>query len=167
MSRFDELCAGYREVSRRYHDYRAGCFSLVDELLRGFREYLDAPEDVVSLFAKHGHLAGRKVDGPITALELRDDTFFHFGLVLDLYDEADYFPHHHVAFDLRLKRVQDRFLLHVDDGPAIEVPVEDSARRRTALELAYARLQTSVLDRYASTLEDFFDRGQANRRFGF
>src|SRR5712672_2867541 len=98
MTKFEELCAAYSSVRREYGAYRHECMQFVGAMVAGLREYLGAPEGFVTLFAKGGSYAGRKVDGPAAAMHLADDTFWHFGVALDIYEDEGQMPLHCVGF---------------------------------------------------------------------
>jgi len=167
MSRFDDLCAAYRTVLDQFVDYRENCFRLVNELQGGLTVYLGAPDDVVGLFARHGQLAGRKVDGPLSALELRADTFWHFGLVIDIYQEEGCFPYHNVGFDMRLKLAHGQFLLQLDEQPIFEIPDGPAADRVAGLTRVFESIEATIQSRYEKAFENFFEEGDATARFGF
>jgi hypothetical protein len=163
MTKFEDLCNAYTNVRREYNSDRLECMQLVGELLAGLREYLGAPEGFVSLFAKGGSFAGRKVDGPAAAMHLDDDTFWHFGVAIDLFEEEGQFPMHCVGFDMRLKKLGHKFILHVEGGPPFELTRDNPDRLLPLYEFIYQ----FVKSRYENSLNEFFVKGDATRRFGF
>ncbi len=167
MSRFEILCADYRQIQAQFVEYREACFTLANELTSGLAAYLEAPEDVVSLFARHGQFAGKKVAGPIAAFELRDDAYWHFGLVIDVYQEEGLFPYHNVGFDLKLKKLPERFLLHINDAAPMEIPADDRAARIAGLTRVFEHLYANIRTRYAAAFAGCFTHGDPTARFGF
>ena len=163
MTRFNELCSAYAEVNRQYGVYRTECMAFVGQLVTGLRQYLEAPDGFVSLYAKQGSFAGRKVDGPTAAMHLADDTFWHFGIALDLYEESGQLPYHCVGFDFRLKRVGNKFMLHVDSGPVFELTKENP----DGFGPVYEYLFQFVKNRYQDSFSEFVLKGDSTRRFGF
>jgi hypothetical protein len=163
MSKFEELCSAYSGVKREYDTYRHECMAIVGTLLTGLREYLEAPEGFVSLYAKGGGMAGRKVDGPSAAMHMADDTFWHFGIAIDLYEETNQMPMHCVGFDMRLKKVGHKFILHVEGGPPFELS-KDNPDRMAAL---YDFIFQFIKGRYECSFAEFVLKGDASRRFGF
>ena len=163
MSKFEELCAAYSDVKRQYESNRRECMTLVAALWTGLQEYLGAPEGHVSLYARGGAWSGRKVDGPAAAMHLADDTFWHFGLALDLYEETGQMPFHTVGFEMRLKKVGAKFILQVEQGPQLEIAGDGSERFSAVFEYIYRY----VKGRYQDSFNDFVLKGDATRRFGF
>lgn len=163
MTRFEQLCSAYSGVKREYESYRSECLQFAALLLDGLREYLESPEGFVSLYAKSGALAGRKVDGPAAALHMGDDTFWHFGIAIDLYEESNQFPMHCVGFDMRLKKVGHKFILHVEGGPPFELSKENPDRLMPLYEFIFQYTK----GRYENSFNEFVIKGDATRRFGF
>jgi hypothetical protein len=163
MNKFEELCAAYGEVKRQYETYRHECMALVGALWTGLQEYLGAPEGHVSLYARSGPWSGRKVDGPSAAMNLADDTFWHFGLALDLYEETGQMPFHTVGFEMRLKKVGQKFILQVEQGPQLEIAGDGPDRFVPVFDYLYR----FVKGRYQDAFSDFVLKGDATRRFGF
>ena len=167
MSRFDDLCASYRQIQQQFVEYREACFTLANELTGGLAAYLEAPEDVVALFARHGQFAGKKVAGPAAAFELGADTYWHFGLVIDVYQEEGLFPYHNVGFDLKLKKLPEKFLLHINNAPAFEIAAVDRRARVAGLTGVFEHLHADIRTRYAAAFAGFFTEGDPAARFGF
>ncbi len=163
MSKFEELCEAYRAVNAEYFSYRNDCMELIGQLAIGLREYLDAPEGAVNLFAKGGAYAGRKVDGPLAAMHLADDTFWHFGVAIDIHQEEGMIPIHCVGFDMRLKQIGRKFILHVEGGPPFEVSQENPE----SIAQVYEFIFQFIKSRYETTFREFVIEGDATRRFGF
>jgi hypothetical protein len=163
MSKFEELCSAYSEVKREYNTYHHECMAFVGMLVDGLREYLDAPEGDVTLYAKSGSYMGRKVDGPAAAMHLDDDTFWHFGVAIDLYEETNQMPMHCVGFDMRLKKVGHKFMLHVEGGPPFELSKENPDR----LVPVYDFMFQFIKARYENSFSEFLLKGDPSRRFGF
>lgn len=162
MSKYDELCDALGAVRGEYYQYRQECFLFVGQFVAGLAEYLGAPEGSVSLYARQGSFAGRKVDGPAAAMHLGDDTFWHFGIALDLNEKEGGLTYHTVGFDLRLKKQGDQFLLYVDNGPQLTLPATNGAGDPAVFESMFKFLQ----GRYRSSFQEFL-AGDASRRFGF
>jgi hypothetical protein len=163
MSKFEELCAAYSGVKREYDTYRHECMAFVGTLIAGLRDYLDAPEGFVNLYAKGGSFAGRKVDGPAAAMHIGDDTFWHFGVAIDLFEESNQFPMHSVGFDMRLKKVGHKFILHVEGGPPFELTKDNPDRLLPLYEFLFQFIKS----RYENSFTEFVVKGDASRRFGF
>ena len=163
MSKFNELCAAYGDVKRQYDDYRKECMLVVGAMVAGLREYLEAPDGYVSLYCKHGAWAGRKVDAPIAAMHLGDDTFWHFGISMDLFEQSGQLPFHTVGFDIKLKKVGHKYIVQCEEGPVFEVTRDSPDGFRPLYDFIYHFAKK----RYHDSFSDFILKGDASRRFGF
>jgi hypothetical protein len=163
MTKFEELCAAYGQLKQQYEANRRECMAAVGALWNGLREYLGAPEGMVSLYARSGSWAGRKVDGPASAMNLADDTFWHFGVALDINEETGQMPFHTIGFELRLKKIGAKFILQVEQGPQFELAGEGPERFLPLFDYIFQ----FVKGRYQNAFSDFLLKGDPTRRFGF
>lgn len=165
MSRYETLCAALRDLREKYAQHRGDCFALTGQLVAGLREFLGVDEDIVAFYATQGSWAGKKVDGPAAALHLGDDTFWHFGVAIDVFEEADQMPCHAVGFELRLKRLPDHFLVALmPEGPQFQI---SAAAPENDLRALYEHLYQHVLKRYGEAYRGYFVEGEPGKRFGF
>lgn len=163
MSKFEELCAALSAVREEYSAYRQQCMAFIGQLKQGLAEYLDAPEGSIAFFAVEGSFAGRRVDGPAASMHLGDDTYWHFGIVLDLFEEEGLMPYHNVGFRFRLKEVAGIYVLHVEDSQQFEIPVDDPSRAKAVYDFIFQHLK----NRYRNAFHNFLLKGDISQRFGF
>lgn len=133
---------------------------MAGEMVQGLREFLDAPEGFVSFYATEGTFAGRKVDGPSAAMHLADDTFWHFGLAIDLFEEDGQMPYHSIGFQLKLRHTGSAYELFIDDSPMFEIRQPEDFRP------VYEHFFEFLKQRYRTSFDEFL-RGAGHRRFGF
>lgn len=165
MSRYETLCAALRDLRGKLSLHRTDCYALTGELVAGLREFLGVDEDLVSLYATQGSWAGKKVDGPAAALHLGDDTFWHFGVAIDVFEEDDQMPCHTVGTELRLKRLPDHYLVALmPDGPQFQIAAAAPEQDFPAL---YEHVYQQVLRRYGEAYRGYFIEGEPGKRFGF
>ncbi len=163
MTKFEELCAAYGNMKQQYHANRRECMEFAGALWTGLREYLGAPEGMISLYARSGPWSGRKVDGPSAAMNLADDTFWHFGVALDIFEETGQMPFHTIGFELKLKKLGGKFTLVVEQGPQFELSGEGPDRFLPFFDYIYQFVKA----RYQNAFSDFLLKGDPTRRFGF
>lgn len=165
MSRYETLCAALRDLRERYNHNRTDCYELGGRLIAELREYLGAEEDAVSFYATLGSWSGKKVDGPSAAMNLGDDTFWHFGIAIDVVEEEDQMPCHTVGFEFRLKKLPEHYLLAiVPDGPQFTV---SGASPQMDIEAVCEHLYQFALRRYGEAYQGYFGAGDPAKRFGF
>jgi hypothetical protein len=165
MSRYETLCAALRDLREKYAQHRLDCYALTAQMVDGLREFLGVDEDLVSFFATQGSWQGKKVDGPAGALNLGDDTFWHFGVSIDVMEEVDQMPCHTIGFEFRLKRLPEHYLLAIiPDGPQFQV---SAAAPEADLRAVYEHLYQHSLKRYGEAYRGYFVEGEPAKRFGF
>jgi len=167
-SRFDQLCHALKEVRTQFNNHRTECLHVAARLRDGLSQYLEAPEGHVSLYANRGDFAGRKMDGPAAAMKLENDTFWHFGIVVDLYEEPGVLPYCCVAFDVRMKKTGRGFELFVDTGEEYQVTLDAAAAEDAGqLQSLFDHLFKFIVGRLDGAFEAFNTHGDSSRRFGF
>jgi hypothetical protein len=165
MSRYETLCAALRDLREKFMAHRVDCYAFAGQLVDGFREYLGVDEDAVAFFATQGSWQGKKVDGPAAALNLGDDTFWHFGVAIDVVEEIGEMPCHTVGFEFRLKRLPEHYLLAVmPDGPQFQLSASHPERDAQGV---YEHIYQTTLKRYGEAYRGYFVEGEPGKRFGF
>lgn len=165
MSRYETLCAALRDLREKFVAHRLDCYTFAGRLIEGLREYLAADEDAVAFYATQGTWQGKKVDGPAAALNLGDDTFWHFGVAIDVVEEAGQMPCHTVGFEFRLKRLPEHFLLAlIPEGPQFQLAANDPD---ADLRGVFEHLYQTTLKRYGEAYRGYFVAGEPAKRFGF
>ncbi len=162
MERYQQLCSALAEVRGEYQRYRLEAYEVAGQFLAGMREFLGAPDGTVNLFAKFGSFAGRKVDGPASALHLADDAYWRFGIAIDVCEEQTQLAYHTVGFDVRLKKIEGQFVVGIDEGPDQPLTIGDTQ----AMLRIFQQMFEFLKGRYLSSFSEFL-AGNANRRFGF
>jgi hypothetical protein len=162
-SRFDLLCAALGRVHDQYSEYRQTCSLFVGMFRERLEQYLGAPAGTVALYPREGSFAGRKVDGPASAMNLANDTWWHFGVVIDVYASADSMPGHDVGFNMRLKKIGSQYHLQMEDQPAVVIEEGDDKH----LERVFDQMFQFLKGRYETTFQEFLETGDPMRRFGF
>ncbi len=162
MEKYEELCSALADVRGEYQRYRLEAYELAGQFLSGLREFLGAPDGTVNLFAKFGSFAGRKVDGPASALHLADDAYWRFGVAIDVCEERTQLAYHTVGFDVRLKKIDGQYVIGIDDGPDQPLAMGDQAD----LQIIYQQMFEFLKGRYRNSFREFL-AGDATRRFGF
>jgi len=162
MTRFLQLCEAFGYSKRQFDEYKVNVSLLVGEFLQGFRAYLQAPEGMVNLMATKGYLNGRKMPGPTGALFLDNDTYWHFGVVVDLYKEDDEFPYELARCFMRIKLAKTHFDWEIlDDGARFQVS------KPAELDAVYDHLFEVLKTRYAQAFKGFVIDGDPTKRYGF
>ncbi len=116
MTKFEELCSSYRLSRNKYFDYRNECVNFAEELVRRMINYFQCPKEQIKCFSpkdqvmpdNHSHQLLRGV------MILEDDTFWHFGIGLTLYESPDIKPCETVTIHILLKKVPEPFIVKIN-----------------------------------------------------
>lgn len=163
MSKFEELCEGLRRVKREFQAYQDDCTAFLVNWYMGLKQYMGAPEGYISYYATLGPYAGKKVMGLSSALQLGDDTYWHFGLAFDLFEEQGAFPTELVLFEILIKKADDKYEMKFLDGPSYLFGKEETA----AFEVSYEFLFQDITAKFRDPLGDFLRTGDRKARRGF
>jgi len=111
MTRFEELCKVYTKAEEDFRNYRWKSIEFVTQMAKGLANYLECEIDDIRYYLpvkdgqpKEAHL--------IDALLLDNDTFWHFGMGVNLYVEGNKMPAMTYIFDLALKG-EDEYIIRV------------------------------------------------------
>ena len=96
-------------------------------------------------------------------MHLADDTFWHFGVSMDLFEESGQLPFHTIGFDLKLKKIGHKFIVQCEEGPVFELTRETPEGFRPLYDYMFQFAKK----RYQDSFDDFIRKGDATRRFGF
>ncbi|HEY1068340.1 MAG TPA: hypothetical protein VGE52_19605 [Pirellulales bacterium] len=162
MSRFDDLCDALRKMKGELYEYRDFCYSVATKIFQGLEDYLEPPQGCLSYFCTMGTYAGKKVPGLSMAMQLGDDAFWEFGIVVDLVEDPGMMPTEPLTYKLKMKRLGEVVELRIVEGPTFSFPV-NADDFSSVHEFLYQDLHRKV--QYA--LVDFLATGDPARRIGF
>lgn len=166
MSRFDELCKAYAKARKNYFNYRESCLTFAENLINGLIKYLECPPEQVRFFPldqqepQPGHTY--TLMGSMTLLE---DTFWHFGMGLTLYESKHIYPHETVFFQFMIKAgdTEDSFFVKLEEeGEMFRIATPDDAI------LLYKLIFNEIEESYKNSLQHFLENtGDTARKIGF
>ena len=92
VTKFDELCAAFAESRSKFFKYRDECLGLATKLISGLVQYLEIPRDCVSFVPLDKEPEPDRQYHIIGAMHLDDDTFWHVGVQLRIYEAPNVSP---------------------------------------------------------------------------
>ncbi len=116
MTKFEELCKIYTKAGKDFNDYRWKCIDFATEMGEGLADYLECNKDdiqyyLVSTVAQPKEATPPQEAHPRDALFLEDDTFWHYGMGINLYMESIKNPATTYIFDLAIKEENKNFII--------------------------------------------------------
>ncbi len=166
MSIFDDICKEYSASRKRYFDYRDECHDMARELISGLGKYLGCPEDTMSF-----HPQKEEDEKPGTtyslmgAMNLQDDTYWHFKIGILIYEAPNISPKQLNLFDFSLKKMKTgKFgVKAMADGKEFTVDPKDPA----TFTAVYEEITKTIIAGYKTGLEKFLEQDVEVRKIGF
>ena len=162
-SRFEHLCATFKQVRADYAAHREIHRVFALRMVDALRAHLQTPDGYLSYFAVHGAYANKKVMGLIQALHLADDGWWRFGLVLELYEEINQYPNELIAYVFRLRVVDGMAEVQAESGEVFRFPDREDADFTPLGEWMYR----DALGKFENALARFLETGDVKHRRGF
>ncbi|QGJ71940.1 Hypothetical protein PBC10988_36530 [Planctomycetales bacterium 10988] len=166
---FEELRHEYVQVKRQFEQYKEESYVLAACILQALKQYLCVTdEETVSFYATEGHMQGRSFTGPAGAVVLGDDTFWHCGVVIRLWDDPYALPHENAAVALRFKKIDGNYVVQVEEDEQKVFPHEITLDYEEPDFAAVAPIIVDILKkRYHHALKDYLQNSDPGRRWGF
>lgn len=164
MSKFDQLCKAYSKARKNYFDYRTDCTSFTTWLMTGFLTYLNCPADQLRYFPMKGEIRPGHSYTLMGAMDLEEDTFWHFGVGLTLFEKKDVTPQETVVFEFMIKRNENSYTVKMDTGGHEYHIAKDDT---TAAHRLYEAIFEEIRDSYTTGLQHFLEQDETARKIGF
>ena len=116
MTKFEELCKIYTNAGKDFNNYRWKCIDFAQKMGEGLAEYLECKNDdiqyyMVSKVPQPNEARLPQEAHPRDALFLEDDTFWHYGMGINLYMEDIKFPATTYILELAIKEDNKNFII--------------------------------------------------------
>jgi hypothetical protein len=165
MSKFEEICAAYKDSKENFNSYRKESMGFAISLGRKYLQYLGVetnhfrwvPESKQDDKSTNFTIPG--------AMHLDDDTYWHLGLKLRVYSAKNVMPQQDVFIVFMFKKIADceyAIKVRAEDTPHIIETDKD-----TSYTVFFNHLQTLILDIYKDDLTNFLESEKSSRRIGF
>ncbi len=159
MSKFDQLCKAYTKARRNFFDYREDCTAFSTWLMTGLLTYLDCPPDQLRFFPLKGELRPGHTYTLMGAMDLEEDTYWHFGAGLTLYEKKDKTPQETVVFEFMIKRGEKTYTVKMDvGGHEYHIERDDIA----AAHKLYEAIFSEIRDSYTAGLQHFLEQDETS-----
>jgi hypothetical protein len=148
MSKFDELCRAYGQSKRAFNEYQDACRNFARDLIMGMVQYYDWPQKQEITYIPLGEeiTPNNRFYALAGAMRMDDQSFWHFGVELTIYEYEGSNP---VSFVLSffIKKSGSHFIIKL--GPnGKEIRIHEAERNK--LEPLYEAVFVQV--------KDFFSR---------
>jgi len=164
MSIYEELGRAFGASRHAFGDYRAECTKFAGAFLRGFADYIECDPNRAFNFIPLKEPV--KDDTTYTipgAMHLDDDTYWHLGVLFCVYEKPNIDPPNQVLMRLKIKHLDDTYLVQIGDGQ--EYQIKDPTSE--ALRPIFDEIVAEMMDYYQSGLARFLRRQTKKTAMGF
>jgi hypothetical protein len=167
MTKFEELCNSYRLSRNKYFNYRNECVNFADELVYGMIGYFKCPKEQIKCFSPKGqdmpdNHSCQLLRGVMT---LEDDTFWHFGIGLTLYESPEIIiPRETVTIHILLKKVCERFIVKIN---TFEEKFEIYRNKPADFKNFYKFIFNKIKEDHEKETAIFYEKTDSVKKIGF
>ena len=105
MSRFTELCEAFQRAQSEFTNFQNDCQNLAEEMIQKFLEYFEIPDSQFSLFSINENNDFLPAEGGVeSALTLRDDSFWEFGIGLTVCCAPEKLPKELILIHIMIRK---------------------------------------------------------------
>lgn len=163
MTKFEELCAAFKSSRDEYIAYRDACWDFAAHFLNGLISYLDLPGQTVSFIPLNDRDPTKNYTLP-GAMQLDDDTFWHLGFGMTIYEAPGVFPQKIMMIPIRFKILGDNVTMILSDNDQeIRFPIAD----QTKPQEIYKMIFDSLRDFFIAGLDRFLNSSTTRGTIGF
>ena len=164
MSKFEDLCRAYATSRKNYFDYRDACLKFGTNLVNGMIDYFKCPREQVKFIPLKEDIKPNTMYSLLGAMDLDDDTFWHFGLGLTLYEAPNVFPQETALLPLLVKKVDDSFIVKFGThGEEFKIHKDKPDEQTAFYEFVFRQIKES----YEKALQRFLEQKETSRKIGF
>jgi hypothetical protein len=150
MTRFEELCKTYMQSKRAFNEYETACRNFARDLIAGMVQYFDWPRSQEITYIPLGEeiTPSNRFYALAGAMQMDDQSFWHFGVELTIYEYEGSNP---VAFVLSffVKKVGNYFIVKLGPkGKEIRVLEEERDKLEPLYDAVFVQIKEFFSRRY-------------------
>lgn len=165
MSKFEELCQSYSDARNKYIRFRDRCFAFAAQLVKGFVDYYEIPSEQVKFVPSHEDVKPNTEYSLRGSMNLDDDTYWHFGLILNFYVRPGVLPEQSFLYNFKIKEGEgEQFKVRIGD---LEEEFVIDPNNSEDFQRFYDFLFSITKKDFEEGLQHFLDQEQITRIIGF
>lgn len=150
MSKFDELCRAYVQSKRAFTEYQNACRNFARDLITGMVQYFDWPQNQEITYIPLGEeiSPSNRFYALAGAMRMDDQSFWHFGVELTIYEYSGANP---VKFVLSffVKKVGTHFIVKLGpNGKEIRIHEAEIDKLEPLYDAVFAQVKEFFSRRY-------------------
>ncbi len=114
MTKFEELIEIYTKSGEEFNNYRWRCIDFAKNIGKNLANYLECNEEDIQYYLYDKE--GKPIEAhPRDALILQNDTFWHYGMGINMYLKGNKNPAPPFIFNMAIKGDNDKFIVELPD----------------------------------------------------
>ena len=114
MTKFEELIDMYNKSGNEFNDYRWKCIDFAKDITKNLANYLECSEEDIQYYLYDKE--GKPMEAhPRDALLLQSDTFWHYGMGINMYIKGNRNPAPPFIFNIAVKGENTKFIVQLPD----------------------------------------------------
>ena len=110
MTKFEELIKIYTKSGNDFNNYRWKCIDFAKDIGKNVANYLECKEEDITYYLYDKD--GKPIEAHLRdALELKNDSFWHYGMGINMYLEGNKNPAPPFIFNMKIKSDKDKFIV--------------------------------------------------------
>ena len=157
MSKYEELNQIFTNAGEEFNNYRWKCIEFSKEIGKNLANYLECNEEDIQYYLYDKD--GKPIEAhPRDALILGNDTFWHYGMGINLYPIGNKNPAPPFIFHMAVKGEKDKFIVQIPD---LKKEFEISPNRPEDYKPMNDLIFNTIKDRFENQLEKFLKHQSA------
>ncbi len=166
MTKFEELCAAFKDAQSGFEKYRDDCHEFAVELWNRMIEYFQIPPSQLSLYRVNEQEEFEATSPPMfNALTLREDAYWQVGFGITLYEAQNTYPQETVIVGLLIRRENGSNFMVKLWGQEEEYAIDRS--KPEDFNHFFEHLHNTIRESYQQGLQTFLDQETTIRKIGF
>lgn len=164
MTKFEELCQAYTNSRKYYFDYRDSCYQFTGGLMGKISSRLGIPMEQLEFIPLKEEPKPNTKYSISGAMHLDDDTYWHIGIRITLYEKPNILPHQPVLVRILIKKKDNIFTVRL--GPAGEVfPIRQEVEEEynTFIDAMFSLIKNG----FETGLQRFLEKREIVKKIGF
>ena len=164
MTKFEELCDLFSKSRNDYFKYEDECIHFAADLTKEFITYFKIPQEQITYIPTNKEPEEDKRYTLFGAMHLDDDTFWHIGIILTLFEKPNVYPYQPVLMIIKLKKENGDFIVSLK-GQSKTFKLNGKNPKTFVPFFEYIYENISVL--FKSNLQKFLKNSSITKSIGF
>ncbi|MEM7117450.1 MAG: hypothetical protein AAF614_33770, partial [Chloroflexota bacterium] len=154
MSKFEEICQAYSQARRTFNEYEETCREFARDLVYGMIDYFEWPQDQEVTYIPLGEELdpNNKFYALAGAMQMDDDSFWHFGVELSVYASGGAY-HKSFVISFFIKKIGQNFIVKLgQNGREIKIPESQKDNLQPFYEAVFLQIKNFFARDYIKAL---------------